>query len=74
MIFLQENYFKNERYKEMIVRGIGSKNCRYFKTSIIIDNKIREVIVASGKKEGYKGCQCLINIHLMEEKNDEIIK
>ena len=28
--------------------------------------KEKEVIVASGSNNGFKGCDCLLNIHLLE--------
>lgn len=72
VIFLKEEYFKNDKYEEMIVKGVGRSKCKYFKTKVIIQNKEKEVICASSKS-GFKGCDCLININLMEETN-EIIK
>jgi len=73
VIFLKEEYFIKDNYKEMVVNGIGKSKCKYFKTKVFIDNKEKEVICASSKK-GFKGCDCLININLMEGCNDEIIK
>jgi hypothetical protein len=74
VIFLKEIYFKDNIYKEMIVNGIGKKKCKYFKTDIIFNNMKRKVICASASNDGFKGCDCLINIHLLKEDNDEIIK
>ena len=73
VIFLKENYFSSND-KEMIINGIGSRVCKYFKTKVIYENKEMEVIVASGSKNGFKGCECLLNIHLLEENKDETIK
>lgn len=74
VVFLQERFFKNKEYKEMIVKGIGVRKCKYFETQIKIDDKEKEVIVASGDSRGYKGCECLININLMGDTEDETIK
>lgn len=74
VIFLNETYFIEDKYKEMLVNGIGSRKCKYFRTKVIINNKEKEVICASGNKNGFKGCECLINIHLMEENDDETIE
>lgn len=68
VVFLKDSYFKKDNYKEMVVNGIGTRKCKYFKTSVIINNKEKEVICASGNSKGFKGCDCLINIHLLEEK------
>lgn len=74
VIFLKEKYFLNKEYEEMMVKGIGIKKCKYFKTNVILKDKVKEVICASGSNEGFKGCDCLINIHLFKEENDETIK
>lgn len=68
VIFLKDSYFLKDDYKEMVVNGIGTRKCKYFKTSVIINDMEREVICASGNSKGFKGCDCLINIHLLEEK------
>lgn len=72
VVFLKDIYF-SENDKEMIVHGIGARSCKYFKTIVIFQNKEKEVIVASSNS-GFKGCECLINIHLLEEKRNETIK
>ena len=67
VIFIKDNYFIKDRYERMLVRGIGSRECRYFKSSIYYKGKKANVICASGGKRGFKGCDCLLNIHLLEE-------
>ena len=67
VIFINEEYFTKDD-KEMIVRGIGISRARYFKTSIEINKTKKDVICASSNKE-FKGCECLLNIHLLEDKS-----
>lgn len=74
VIFLKEKYFTSKKYNEMYVSGIGERKCKYFKTNVVFNNGKREVICASGGNEGFKGCDCLINIHLLEEIKDETIE
>ncbi len=74
VIFLSERHFLKGEYNSMIVDGIGKRRCKYFKTNVIVNKKEREVICASGNKDGFKGCDCLINIYLMEENKDETNK
>lgn len=73
VIFLKEEYFNDYGYKEMIVKGIGYNKCKYFVTEVIFNNNKRKVICASSKN-GFKGCDCLININLLEDHIDEITK
>lgn len=65
VVFLRECYF-NRDDKEIVISGIGKKVCKYFKSIIILNEKEKEVIVASGSNNGFKGCDCLLNIHLLE--------
>ena len=74
VIFLKEKYFVNKKYKELMVKGMGERKCKYFTTQVILDNKIKNVICASGNNNGFKGCDCLVNIYLLKGDNDEIIK
>ena len=74
VVFLKEEYFKKKHYDEMIVNGIGTSKSKYFKTKIVVDGQEKQVICASGSNKGYKGCDCLINIYLYREENNEIIK
>lgn len=74
VIFLKDEYFGQGKYQEMIVRGVGMTKSKYFKTKIIIYGEEKEVVCASGSNQGYKGCDCLINIYLLEEEKSEIVK
>ena len=74
VIFLKEKYFTKKEYKQVLIKGIGTKNCKCFKTLIFINGQAKEVICASGSNEGFKGCDCLINIHLLKENENETIE
>ena len=68
VIFIKEKYLKTEFSKEMIVEGIGKRNCKYFETNININGNKKRVICASGDDRGFKGCDCLLNITLLEDR------
>lgn len=68
VIFLSEKHLKNDNLKEMIVSGVGIKKCKYTEGNITINGKNKNVICAFVDDISFKGCQCLLNINLLEEK------
>ena len=70
VIFLNESYMKGDNYKEMLVSGMGERKCRYVEGKIIINDHIKDVVYAFVNGVSFKGCECLLNIHLLEENND----
>ena len=68
VIFLSEQYLKKDDLKEMIVSGVGVKRCKYTEGNITINGTNKNVICAFVEDMSFKGCQCLLNINLLEEK------
>jgi hypothetical protein len=68
VIFLGEKYLRKDNLKEMIVNGVGKKMCKYTEGNITINGSNKSVICAFVDNVSFKGCQCLLNINLLEEK------
>ena len=52
--------------KERIVSGVGLKRCKYTEGNITINGTNKNVICAFVRNISFKGCECLLNINLME--------
>ena len=68
VIFLNNKYLKKDNLKEMIVSGVGIKKCKYTEGNITINGCNKDVICAFVDNMNFKGCQCLLNINLLEEE------
>jgi len=68
VVFISDSYLKGDGFKEMIVKGVGTRKCKYIEGKIKIDNVSKDVIYAFVDDINFKGCECLLNINLMEEK------
>lgn len=66
VVFISDKYLKKDDLKEMIVNGIGVKKCLYIEGKIRIDDTRKDVIYAFVNNVNFKGCECLLNINLME--------
>ena len=68
VIFLNEKYLKTLNFKEMMVSGMGYQKCKYIEGKVNINGTNKCVICAFVNEVSFKGCECLLNINLLEEK------
>lgn len=67
VIFLNDYYLEKKANEVMEISGVGVRKCKYKRAKVFINNNYINVICALVNDMNFKGCNCLLNIHLLKE-------